>query len=126
MPTQRKTILVVHPSAQTPSEIRRLLGGMGHIAVTVAQWGAALKVLGTVRFDVVFTGLTGSAEGEARSFIEQVRMLAPGAAVVGIEPHGTSAANEPWQARCDATVAEPLSPSKLQWVLDYDLRYFGS
>jgi len=126
MTTQRKSILVIHPSAQAPADMRRLLGEMGHVAVTVTQRCAALKVLGAVRFDIIFTGLSGSMEGEACSFIEQVRTLAPGAAVVGIEAHGPVAANEGWRARCDAMVAEPLSASKVQWVLNFELRYFGS
>ncbi|QNB00809.1 hypothetical protein [Massilia sp. Se16.2.3] len=125
MATQRKTILVIHSSDHTPADIRSLLGSMGHIAVTVTRQ-AALKLLGTVRFDVIFTAMSGSAEGEASGYVQKLRALAPGAAIVGIEPPGAPAANEAWQAQCDATVAEPLSTSKIQWVLDFDLRYFGS
>ncbi|MGX4640423.1 hypothetical protein [Massilia sp. SYSU DXS3249] len=126
MPTQRKSILVIHPSAQDPVGIRRLLADMGHVAVTVPQAQAALKVLGTMRFDVIMTNLSGTEAGAARDFIGQLRMLAPGSAVVGINRNGAGAANESWHADCDALVAEPLSPSRVQWVLDFDLRYFGS
>lgn len=126
MPTQRKTILVIHPSAKDKAEIRRLLADMGHTAVTVAQERAALNLLRTVRFDVIFTGLCGSEDGAARHFIRQLRTVAPGSALVGINAGGAGAANEAWHADCDATIAEPLSPSRVQWVLDFELRYFGS
>ncbi|MFC5461847.1 hypothetical protein [Massilia niabensis] len=126
MQIQRKTILVIHPSAKDPAEIRRLLANLGHTAVTVAQEKAALNLLGTVRFDVIFTGLSGSDDGAARHFIRQLRSVAPGSALVGINAGGAGAANEPWHAECDATIAEPWSPSRVQWVLDFDLRYFGS
>ncbi|MFC4929824.1 ANTAR domain-containing protein [Massilia sp. GCM10023247] len=126
MATQRKSILVIHPSAKDPAGIRRLLADMGHTAVTVSQEKAALKLLGTVRFDVIFTGLSGSEEGAARRFIGALRSVAPGSAVVGINPGGVGAANEAWHAECDALIAEPLSPRRVQWVLDFELRYFGS
>ena len=125
MPIQRKTILVIHPSAQDPEGIRRLLAGMGHTAVTVAQERAALNLLGAVRFDVIFTGLSSSGDGPARQFIRQLRSVAPGSALVGINEGGAGAANEAWHADCDATIAEPWSPSRVQWVLDFELRYFG-
>lgn len=99
---------------------------MGHTAVSVAQERAALNLLGTVRFDVIFTGLSGREEGAARHFIRQLRSVAPGSALVAINDGGAGAANEPWHADCDATIAGPLSPSRVQWVLDFDLRYFGS
>lgn len=126
MQTQRKTILVIHPSANDAAGIRRLLANLGHTAVTVAQERTALNLLGTVRFDVIFTGLPGSEDGAARQFIRQLRSVAPGSALVGINEGGTGAANEAWLAECDATIAEPLSPSRVQWVLDFELRYFGS
>lgn len=99
---------------------------MGHTAVTVSQERAALNLLGTVRFDVIFTALSGGEEDAARQFIGRLRTVAPGSAVVGINEGGTGAANEAWHAVCDATIAAPLSPSRVQWVLDFDLRYFGS
>ena len=126
MPTQRKSILVIHPSAQDPVGIRRLLAQMGHVAITVPQAQAALKVLGTMRFDVIMTNLSGCEAGAARDFIGQLRTLAPGSAVVGINRNLKGAANESWHADCDALVCEPLSSSRVQWVLDFDLRYFGS
>lgn len=126
MPTQRKSILVIHPSAQDPAAIRRLLADMGHTAVTVSQERAALNVLGTVRFDVIFTGLSGSGADAARRFIGKLRSAAPGSAVVGINAGGPGAANEAWHAECDALIAEPLSPRRVQWVLDFELRYFGN
>lgn len=103
-----------------------MLADMGHTAVTVAQHKAALSLLGTVRFDVILTGLSGTDDGAARHFVRQLRTVAPGSALVGINAGGAGAANEPWHADCDATVAEPLSSSRLQWVLDFELRYFGS
>lgn len=27
---------------------------------------------------------------------------------------------------CDATIRAPLSPSRVEWTLDFELRYFGS
>jgi len=126
MPTQRKSILVIHPSAQDPAGIRRLLADMGHTAVTVSQERAALNLLGTVRFDVIFTGLSGSGADAARRFIGKLRSVAPGSALVGITAGGPGAANEAWHAECDALIAEPLSPRRVQWVLDFELRYFGS
>lgn len=126
MPTQRKSILVIHPSAKDPASIRRLLADMGHTAVTVSQERAALNLLGTVRFDVIFTGLSGAEEGAARRFIGALRSAAPGSAVVGIKGGGVGAANEPWHADCDAVIAEPFSHRRVQWVLDFELRYFGS
>lgn len=125
MPIQRKTILVLHPSAKDPAGIRRLLADMGHTAVTVTQEKAALNLLGTVRFDVIFTGMCGCGEGEARQLIQRLRSAAPGSALVGINEGGAGAANEAWHADCDATIAEPWSPSRVQWVLDFELRYFG-
>jgi CheY-like chemotaxis protein len=126
MHPHRKTILVIHPCTKDPAEIRRLLAGMGHTAVTVSQQRAALSLLRTVRFDVIFTGLPGSEEGAARQFIGQLRTAAPGSAVVGMNEGGAGANSAPWHAACDATIAEPLSPARVQWVLDFDLRYFGS
>lgn len=126
MQTQRKTILVIHPSAEDPAAIRRLLANMGHTAVTVGQEKAALNLLGTVRFDVIFTGLSRCGDSAARQFIHQLRVVAPGSALVGINEGGTGAANEAWHAECDATIAEPLSTSRVRWVLDFELRYFGS
>ena len=99
---------------------------MGHTAVTVSQQRAALSLLGSVRFDIIFTGLSGSEDDAARRFIGQLRSVAPGSAVVGINAGGVGAANEAWHAACDATIAEPWSPSRVQWVLDFELRYFGS
>lgn len=126
MSPPRKSILVIHPAAEDPVAIRRMLAGMGHTAVTVAQQQAALNLLGTVRFDVIVTGVFGGSEGTARQFIRELRQRAPGSAVVGINEGGPGAANEPWHAACDAVVAAPLSASRMQWVLDFDLRYFGS
>lgn len=126
MATQRKSILVIHPAAKDPAGIRRLLADMGHTAVTVSQERVALKLLDTVRFDVIFTGLSGSEEAAARQFIGALRSAAPGSAVVGINAGGVCAANEAWHAECDALIAEPLSPRRVQWVLDFELRYFGS
>jgi AmiR/NasT family two-component response regulator len=126
MATQRKSILVIHPSAKDPAGLRRLLADMGHTAVTVSQEKAALRLLGTVRFDVIFTGLSGREEGAARQFIGALRSAAPGSALVGINAGGVGAANEAWHAECDALIAEPLSPRRVQWVLDFELRYFGS
>ena len=126
MPAQRKTILVIHPTAKDPAETRRLLAGMGHTAVTVSQERAALNLLGSVRFDVILTGLSGCEESAARQFIAQLRSVAPGSAVVGINESGANAANEAWHGACDATIAAPLSPSRVEWVLDFQLRYFGS
>ena len=97
---------------------------MGHTAVTVSQQRAALSLLGSVRFDVIFAGLSGSGEDAARRFIGELRTVAPGSAVVGINKAG--AANEAWHAACDATIAEPWSPARVEWVLDFHLRYFGS
>ncbi|QNA89925.1 response regulator [Massilia sp. Dwa41.01b] len=107
MATQRKTILVIHSSDHTPADIRSLLGSMGHIAVTVTRQ-AALKLLGTVRFDVIFTAMSGSAEGEASGYVQKLRALAPGAAIVGIEPpalrpptkRGRRNATRRWPSRC--------------------------
>jgi DNA-binding NtrC family response regulator len=126
MPIQRKSILIIHPSATDPGAIRRLLAEMGHTAITVGQARTALNLLGTVRFDVIFTGWSGSEDGGARHFIQQLRAAAPGSAVVGINEGGVGAANEAWHAECDATIAAPLSPARVQWVLDFELRYFGS
>jgi CheY-like chemotaxis protein len=126
MATQRKSILVIHPSATDPTGIRRLLAEMGHTAVTVVQERAALSLLRSVRFDVIFTGLSGRGDSAARQFIGQLRQLAPGSAVVGINECGVGAASEPWHAACDATIAEPLSAARVQWVLDFKLRYFGN
>ena len=71
MSTQRKSILVIHPSAHDPAGIRRLLAGLGHTAVTVAQQAAALNLLGTVRFDVIFTGLPGSDAAAHRDTVQR-------------------------------------------------------
>jgi DNA-binding NtrC family response regulator len=126
MPGTRKTILVIHPSAPDPAAIRHLLGSMGHIAVTADGPRAALKVLGTVRFDVILTSVGGPQAGSAKSFLQELRAVAPGSAVVGIHGHGLDAANEAWMGECDAIVQAPLSSSRLQWTLDFELRYFGS
>jgi hypothetical protein len=130
MSSPRKTILVIHPPGrapgQNPASIRRLLGDLGHIAVSADGPRAALKALGTVRFDVIFTSI-GRAEGcSSGSFVQDLRALAPGSAVVGIDERERAAANEAWLGECDATVRAPLSPSRVQWALDFELRYFGS
>ena len=126
MATQRKTILVIHPSAHDPADIRRLLGAMGHIAVTAAGRRAALKALGTVRFDVILTSIGAIQPGGERSFVQELRAVAPGSAVVGFNEQAPDAANEAWMCECDATIRAPLSSSKVQWALDFELRYFGS
>ncbi len=126
MAIQRKTILVIHSAARDPAELRRLLGTMGHIAVTAAGQRAALKALGTVRFDIIFTSVGGAEPGSERSFVQELRAIAPGSAVVGIKEPGQEAANEAWMGECDATIQAPLSPSRVQWALDFELRYFGS
>ena len=129
MSSPRKTILVIHPPGrdpqQDPASIRRLLGNLGHIAVSADGPRAALKALGTVRFDVIFTSI-GRAEGGSGSFVQDLRALAPGSAVIGIDEPGRTAANEAWLGECDATVRAPLSPSRMQWAHDFELRYFGS
>jgi DNA-binding NtrC family response regulator len=126
MPSTRKTILVIHPSAADPAAIRHLLSSMGHIAVTAQGPRAALKALGTMRFDVIFTSIGGVQTGSAQSFVQDLRAVAPGSAVVGIHEHGPDAANEAWLGECDATIQAPLSSSRLQWTLEFELRYFGS
>lgn len=126
MGTQRKTILVIHPSARDPAEVRRLLGNLGHVAVTAGGRRAALKALGTVRFDVILTSLGGVQPGSGHSFVQELRSAAPGSAVVGIIEHGPDAANDAWRGECDATILAPLSPARVQWALDFELRYFGS
>lgn len=126
MGTSRKTILVIHPSARDPAEVRRLLGNLGHIAVTAAGQRAALKALGTVRFDVILTSVGAAHPGSERSFVQELRSVAPGSAVVGIVEHGHDCANEAWMGECDATIRAPLSASRVQWTLDFELRYFGS
>jgi CheY-like chemotaxis protein len=126
MASPRKTILVIHPAAADPAAIRRLLGNMGHIAVTAAGQRAALKALGTVRFDVILTSVGGMRPGSERSFVQELRSVAPGSAVVGLNERSLDAANESWMGECDATIRAPLSASKVQWALDFELRYFGS
>lgn len=126
MPRIRKTILVLHPSAPDPAAIRRLLATMGHIAVTAEGPRAALKALGTMRFDVIFTSIGGVQAGSAQSFVQDLRSVAPGSAVIGINAENPGAANEDWMGECDATIQAPLSSSRVQWALDFDLRYFGS
>jgi hypothetical protein len=126
MPAQRKTILVIHPATSDPAETRRLLVSMGHIAVTAAGQRAGLKALGTVRFDIIFTSFGATPPGGARSFVQELRLVAPGSAVVGIRETGADAANEAWMGECDATIQVPLSTSRVQWALDFELRYFGS
>ena len=126
MPSSRKTILVIHPSAPDPGAIRRLLATMGHIAVTAEGPRAALKALGTMRFDVIFTSIGDAQSGSAQSFVQDLRSVAPGSAVVGIHGPGPHAANEAWMGECDATIQAPLSCSRVQWALDFELRYFGS
>jgi hypothetical protein len=126
MPAQRKTILVIHPPASDPAETRRLLGSMGHIAVTAAGQRAALKALRTVRFDIIFTSFGAMLPGSASSFVQELRLVAPGSALVGIGEPGVDAANEAWMGECDATIQAPLSASRVQWALDFELRYFGS
>lgn len=126
MAIQRKTILVIHPAARDPAEVRRLLGSMGHIAVTVAGQRAALQALGAVRFDVIFTSVGAARPGNTRSFVQELRAVAPGSAVVGIREPGSEAANEAWMGECDATIQAPLSTSRVQWALDFELRYFGN
>ena len=124
MATQRKTILVVHPD--DPAGVRRLLGTMGHVAVSAGGRKAALKALGTVRFDVVLTSVGGAQPGSLLSFVQELRLVAPGTAVVGFRQHGPDAANEAWMKECDATIRAPLSPSRVQWALDFELRYSGN
>jgi AmiR/NasT family two-component response regulator len=130
MSHHRKTILVIHlpagDPAGHPAEIRRLLGTLGHIAVSAEGARAALKALGTVRFDVIFTSIGRTGCGGERNFVQELRLLAPGSAVVGINEQGPGAANEAWMGECDATIQTPLSPSRVQWALDFELRYFGS
>jgi DNA-binding NtrC family response regulator len=125
MQAQRKTILVIHSPASDPAETRRLLGSMGYIAVTAAGQRAALKALGAVRFDIIFTSFGATPPGSARSFVQELRLVAPGSAVVGIREPGVDAANEAWMGECDATIQAPLSSSRVQWALDFELRYFG-
>lgn len=126
MSSQRKSILVIHPAAEDAAAIRRLLANMGHTAVTVARQTAALKLLGSVRFDVIFTAISAGGDSDARQFIGQLRQHAPGSAVVGIHAGGAQGANTSWHGACDAIIAEPLTASRVQWVLDFQLRYFGS
>jgi len=126
MTSHRKTILVIHPAAGDPAGIRRLLGTLGHIAVTAEGARAALKALGAVRFDVIFTSIGRAGCGGERNFVQELRSVAPGSAVVGINEHGPGAANEAWMGECDATIQAPLSPSRVQWTLDFELRYFGT
>jgi DNA-binding NtrC family response regulator len=126
MPSPRKTILVIHPSAPDPAAIRRLLGTMGHIAITAEGPRAALKALGTMRFDVIFTSIGGVQSDSGQSFLQDLRAVAPGSAVVGIHGQGLDAANEAWMGECDATIQAPLSSSRVQWALDFELRYFGN
>jgi DNA-binding NtrC family response regulator len=126
MPSPRKTILVIHPSVPDPAAIRHLLGSMGHIAVTAAGPRAALKALATMRFDVIFTSIGGAQSGSEQSFVQDLRAAAPGSAVVGIHGRGLDTATEAWMGECDATIQAPLSSSRLQWTLEFELRYFGS
>lgn len=39
---------------------------------------------------------------------------------------GVDAANQAWMDECDATIRAPLSASRVQWALDFELRYFGT
>lgn len=150
MSSRRKTILVIHPThhdshhapahaaghasahdvahdvAHDAAGIRRLLGNLGYIAVSADGARAALKALGTVRFDVILTSIGRAEDSGSGSFVQDLRALAPGSAVIGIDEHGGDAANEAWLGECDATVRTPLSPSRVQWALDFELRYFGS
>jgi len=126
MSNQRKTILVIDPSAPDPAAMRRLLGGLGYIAVNADGPRAALKALGTMRFDVIFTSIGQAQAGSSQSFVQDLRALAPGSAVVGIDAQEHQAANEAWLGECDATIRTPLSPSRVQWTLEFELRYFGS
>lgn len=130
MPKHRKTILVIHPACPDPAAIRRLLAGMGHIAVSADGPRAALKALGTVRFDVIFTSIGQAQAAGGQSFVQDLRALAPGSAVVGMDEQPREAANDPasaaWLGECDATIRLPLSSSRVQWTLDFELRYFGS
>ena len=119
-------MLVIHPTARDPAEMRRLLGSMGHIAVSAAGQRAVLKALGAVRFDLIFTSVGAMQVGSERSFVHELRLVAPGSAVVAIREPGLDAANEAWMGECDATIQAPLSFSRVQWALDFELRYFGN
>lgn len=126
MSSHRKTILVLYPAAPDAASVRRLLGELGHIAVTADAPPAALKALGTVRFDIILTSIGAARSGKQFSFVHELRAAAPGSAVIGIREAGGEAANDAWLDECDATIRAPLSPSRMQWVLDFELRYFGS
>lgn len=126
MSSHRKTILVLYPAAPDAAGLRRLLGKLGHIAVTADGPRAALKALGTVRFDAILTSIGAARACKQCSFVQELRAAAPGSAVIGIRETGGEAANVAWLNECDATVPAPLSPSRVQWVLDFELRYFGS
>ena len=126
MSSHRKTILVLYPGAPDAADVRRLLGQLGHIAVTADGPHAALRALGNVHFDVILTSIGAARPGSKPSFVQEVRAAAPGSAVVGIREQGGEAADEAWLNECDAAVTAPLSVSRMQWVLDFELRYFGS
>ncbi|THC44566.1 hypothetical protein [Massilia sp. Mn16-1_5] len=126
MPNHRKTILVLYPTASDAASLRRLFGKLGHIAVTADGPRATLKALDTVRFDIILTSIGAARAGKQFSFVQELRVAAPGSAVIGIREAGGEAVNEAWLGECDASVPAPLSPSRMQWVLDFELRYFGS
>lgn len=126
MSNHRKTILVLYPAAPDAAALRDMLGKLGHVAVTADGPRAALKALGPVRFDVILTSIGAACSGGTSSLVQEMRAAAPGSAVVGIRGQGGEAASKAWLGECDAAVPAPLSSSRVQWVLDFELRYFGS
>lgn len=120
----RKTILVFLTSGADSTHTCRVLSDAGHIFVPVHEKFSVLKALTAVHFDVLLTDLC-ITDVDSSSYFCDVRKLAPWIAIVCFVKPANESLGTKDIFLCDATVQTPLSLSRLSWIFDFKLRYFG-
>ena len=120
----RKTILVLLASESGSVHTCRILRDAGHICVTATGEPAGLEALATVHFDVLLTDHCMN-NADSNHYFCEVRKISPWIAIVGIVEPGDDISSMNKTLDCDATVQVPLSLTRLAWVFDFKLRYFG-
>jgi len=113
-----KCALLVEHDPLACGEIAALLKSLGYIVATTDSPRAALNTAQTVRFDLVLTYTTFSAD-DRRSFIGEITRLAPRAPVVLLLDEESHVPH--YHAGRTAVLAKPVTLRSLRRVIEFGI-----
>jgi CheY-like chemotaxis protein len=117
-----KSALLLEYDPDTRSELTRLLGTLGYIAVPAPGPQAALNTVQTLRFDLILTCTAFNAD-DRRSFVGELARLAPHAVIVFLVDEESARAG--YHDRNAALLFTPVSLRALRRVIHFGLDGLG-